>query len=334
MAGKLIENLELKMRNKISNFSLKQFINDRGILIAFILIVIILTFATPNFMTAANIINVLRQVSCIGIATIGVGVLIIMGQIDLAIGSTFALAGIIAGLMVSTGVGGFGLHPVLGYFAGIATAVAVSLFSGVVVAKARIPAFIVTMGMMSIVRGLALIFAHGMPVGNFPEGFTYLGTKSIGPIPWTIVIFLITIAVMWYIMEKRPLGRYIYAVGSNEDAARAAGINVDRVKIKTYLIEGILVGVAATVLAARLKSAAPAMGAGYELDAIAGAISGGVSFNGGIGSVPDMVLGALLIGVINNGMDLLGVEAFYKQVVKGSIIIIAVLIDRKRTGRA
>ena len=318
----------------IDNFNFKQFVSDRGILIAFIVIIILLSIAAPNFLTTANIINVLRQVSCIGIATIGVGVLIIMGQIDLAIGSTFALSGIIAGIMVSSGAGGMGLHPVVGFLAGIATAVVVALLSGVIVAKARIPAFIVTMGMMSIARGLALIFAHGMPVGNFPDGFTYLGSKSVGPIPWTVIIFLITIAVMWYIMEKRPLGRYIYAVGSNEDAARAAGINVDWVKIKTYLIEGILVGIGATILASRLKSAAPAMGLGYELDAIAGAIIGGVSFSGGIGSVGDMVLGALLIGVINNGMDLLGVEAFYKQVVKGSIIIIAVLIDRKRSGRS
>lgn len=318
----------------IDNFNFKQFVSDRGILIAFIVIIILLSIASPNFLTTANIINVLRQVSCIGIATIGVGVLIIMGQIDLAIGSTFALSGIIAGIMVSSGAGGMGLHPVVGFLAGIATAVVVALLSGVIVAKARIPAFIVTMGMMSIARGLALIFAHGMPVGNFPDGFTYLGSKSAGPIPWTVIIFLITIAVMWYIMEKRPLGRYIYAVGSNEDAARAAGINVDWVKIKTYLIEGILVGIGATILASRLKSAAPAMGLGYELDAIAGAIIGGVSFSGGIGSVGDMVLGALLIGVINNGMDLLGVEAFYKQVVKGSIIIIAVLIDRKRSGRS
>jgi len=322
--------------NIVQNFkkiNYKQFINDHGIAIAFVIIVVILSFASPNFLTTANIINVLRQVSCIGIATLGVGILIIMGQIDLAIGSTFALSGIVAGLAVSSGTGGLGLHPVIGYLAGIAMALLVAFLSGLVVAKARIPAFIVTMGTMSIGRGLALIFAHGMPVGNFPDGFTYLGTKSLGPIPWTVAIFILMIIIVWYIMERRPLGRYMYAVGSNEDAARAAGINVDMVKIKGYMIEGALVGLAATVLAARLKSAAPAMGMGYELDAIAGAIIGGVSFNGGIGKVGDMVLGALLIAVINNGMDLLGVEAFYKQVVKGSIIIIAVLIDRKRSGR-
>ena len=319
---------------RMRNANLKRLLSEHGILIGFIAIVIILSIATPNFLTAGNIINVLRQVSSIGIATIGVGMLIIMGQIDLAIGSTFALTGIMAGLTVSTGLGGYGLHPIIGFAVGIATGIIVGGISGWIVAKARIPAFIVTMGTMSICRGLALIFSHGMPVGNFPDGFNYLGSASLGPIPWPIIIFALVILFGKYLMEKRPLGRYIYAVGSNEDAARAAGINVDKVKIKTYLIAGGMVGLGGTVLAARMKSAAPSMGVGYELDAIAGAIIGGVSFSGGIGRIRDMVLGALLIGVINNGMDLLGVEAFYKQVVKGSIIILAVLIDRKRSGRA
>ena len=139
---------------------------------------------------------------------------------------------------------------------------------------------------------------------------------------------------MDFVMKKRPLGRYIYAVGSNEDAALAAGINTKAIKVKAYLLEGGLLGLAATLLASRLKSAAPALGQGYELDAIAGAIVGGVSFSGGIGTVWSMVLGAIIIGVINNGMDLLGVEAFYKQIVKGLIILFAVLLDRQRAGRA
>jgi ribose/xylose/arabinose/galactoside ABC-type transport system permease subunit len=318
---------------RLKNIDFKKILSNHGILIGFIIIVILLAIATPNFLTASNIINVLRQISCIGIATIGVGILIIMGQNDLAIGSAFALTGILAGLTVSSGLGGLNLHPVAGFAAGISTGVIVGGFSGMIVAKARIPAFIVTMGTMSICRGLALIFAHGMPVGNFPVGFNYFGSASLGPIPWPVLIFTLVALLSYFIMEKRPLGRYIYAVGSNEEAARAAGIHVDRVKIKAYLYEGALVGLAGTVLAGRMKSAAPALGVGYELDAIAGAIIGGVSFTGGIGKIGGMVLGALLIGVINNGMDLMGVEAFYKQVVKGSIIILAVLIDRKRSGR-
>ena len=321
------------MVNSKKKISARKILEENGILIAFVIICIILSFASPHFLTSANLFNVLRQISTIGIATIGVGMLIVMGTIDLSIGSTFALAGIIAGLTVSTGIGGFGLHPVLGFAVGIGTGIFIGAFNGVIVAKARIPAFIVTMGMMSICRGLALIFARGMPIGSFPEGFNWLGSAFIGPIPLPVIVFVLVAIFVWFLMEKRPLGRYIYAVGSNETAARAAGINVDRVKIKTYLIHGAMVGLSATVLASRMRSAAPGLGVGFELDAIAGAIIGGVSFTGGIGRVQDMVLGALLIGIINNGMDLLGVGAFYKQIVMGSLIIIAVLIDRNRSGR-
>jgi len=319
---------------KLKTFNYRQFVRDHGILIGFFIIVALLSIARPNFLRISNLITVLRQVSCIGIATLGIGFLIIMNCIDLGLGSTLALVGILAGLSVSTGVFGLGLPTAAGFVVGIAAAAAVSLFAGTIVAKARIPAFIVTMGTMSIGRGLALIFAHGMPVANFPESFNFLGTASLGPVPWPVIIYVICILIAWYLLNKRPLGRYIYAVGSNEEAARAAGINVDMVKIKAYLIEGVALGISGILFAGRVKSATPTFASGYELDAIAGCIIGGVSFSGGIGNVSDMVIGALLLGVINNGMDLLGVEAFYKQVVKGAIIIIAVLIDRNRTGRA
>jgi len=259
-----------------------------------------------------------------------------MNCIDLSIGSMFALCGITAGLMVSTGKEGLGLPSFVGFIVGILTGMLVGLFNGVTVAKGKIPAFIVTMGSMWITRGIALVLAHGMPVGSFPASFVYLGTASLDAnnmIPWSVLIFFIVILVMDFVMKKRPLGRYIYAVGGNEDSAIAAGINTTRIKIKAYLVEGALVGLAATLLASRLKSAAPALGQGYETDCIAGAIVGGVSFTGGIGTVWGMVLGAVIIGVINNGMDLLGVEAFYKQIVKGAIIILAVLLDRRRAGR-
>lgn len=317
----------------IKNFNFRQFLRDHGILVGFFIIVVLLSLARPNFLRVSNLITVLRQVSCIGIATIGIGFLIIMNCIDLGLGSTLALVGILAGLAVSSGTYGMALPTPVGFLVGIVTASIVGLFAGTIIAKARIPAFIVTMGTMSIGRGLALIFAHGMPVANFPDSFNFLGTESLGPIPWPVIIYVLVILVAWFILNKRPLGRYIYAVGSNEEAARAAGINVDMVKIKTYLMEGILLGLAGTIFAGRVKSASPTFASGYELDAIAGCIIGGVSFSGGIGNISDMVIGALLLGVINNGMDLLGVEAFYKQVVKGLIIIIAVLIDRKRTGR-
>lgn len=310
------------------------YLKNYGILIGFGIIFVLLSFFAPGFLTANNMINILKQISAIGIATIGVGILIIMNCIDLSIGSMFALNGVLAGLTVSTSVVGLGMPAIFGYIAGIGSGVLVGLFTGVIVAKGKIPAFIVTMGTQSIARGLALIFAHGMPIGEFPDSFNFLGSKSIGGVlPWTVVIFIIVIIVMNFVMKKRPIGRYIYAVGGNEEAAKVAGIDVDKVKIRAYIIEGILLGLASTLMASRLKSAAPGLGVGYDLDAIAGCIIGGVSFTGGIGTVFDMVLGALVMGVINNGMDLMSVDAFYKYVVKGSIIILAVLIDRKRAGR-
>ncbi len=310
------------------------FLKNHGILLGFAVICIILSIATPNFLTVSNITTVLKQTSCIGIATIGVGLLIIINGIDLSIGSMFALNGVIAGVVVSTGTGGLGLPSWVGFLAGIACGMLCGAFTGVIVAKGRIPAFIVTLGTQSIARGLALIFAHGMPVGSFPDSFNYIGSGTLfGFIPWLVVIYVIVIIVMNFVMKKRVFGRHLYAVGGNEEAAKVAGINVDKVKIQTYLIEGFLLGLASVMMASRLKSAAPNLGTGYEGDAIAGCIIGGVSFNGGIGTIFDMVVGALIIGVINNGMDLLGVDAFYKYVVKGSIIILAVLLDRKRAGR-
>lgn len=318
----------------IKRRDLSYYLKNRGILLGFIVICVALSIATPTFLTVSNITTVLKQVSCIGIASIGVGLLIIMNCIDLSIGSMFALNGVVAGVVVSTSAGGYGLPPVVGFIAGIAAGVIFSGVTGVIVAKGKIPAFIVTLGTQSIARGLALILAHGMPVGGFPDSFSYIGTASIfGFLPWLVIIYIAVILIMDFVMKKRPFGRHLYAVGGNEEAAKVAGINVDKVKIQAYLIEGLLIGLASVMMASRLKSAAPALGTGYEGDAIAGCIIGGVSFTGGIGSVFDMVLGALVIGVINNGMDLLGVDAFYKYVVKGSIIVLAVLVDRKRAGR-
>lgn len=315
---------------------LKKIAQNYGIVICLVFLSALLSIVTPNFLTYGNLITILRQLSCIGIATLGMGCLIIMGGIDLSLGSVFALSGVSAGMVVSLNATGLGMHPVVGYAVGIGIGAVIGFVNGFIIAKGKIPPFIVTMGTMSIGRGLAMIVAHGMPVGKFPDGFNYLGSATIDPwgkIPWLVVIFVIVAIVVGYILTKRPMGRYIYAIGSNTEAAKVAGINVDWVKIKAYLLEGVLVGLAGTLLASRLKSASPTVGEGYEMDAIAGCIVGGVSMAGGIGKVRDMLIGAMLIAVINNGMDLLSVEAFYKKLVKGSIIILAVLIDRYRSGR-
>lgn len=327
----------MNLKASLKNFSFKYILQNYGILIGFGLIFVILSLTAKNFFQLQNFLIILKQVSCIGIAALGVGMLIIMGAIDLSIGSMFALTGVAAGLVVSTTATGNGLPAVLGYGMAILVGIAVGTFNGIIIAKGKIPPFIVTMGTMSITRGLALLLAHGMPVGNFTDEFNYLGTNFIDPwriVPWTVVMFIATILLIDFILKKRPFGRYIYAIGGNEEAAKAAGINVVAVKIKAYLLNGALLGFAGALMASRLKSAAPALGVGYELDAIAGCIIGGISFTGGLGSAWSAVLGSIIIGTINNGMDLLGVDAFYKQVVKGTIIILAVLIDRQRSGRS
>jgi ribose/xylose/arabinose/galactoside ABC-type transport system permease subunit len=226
---------------------------------------------------------------------------------------------------------------IVAYVAGVGVGLAAGLFNGLVIAKAGVPPFIVTMGTMSIARGLALIISHGMPVGAFTDTFNFLGNQFLDPwklLPWTIIIYFMAILLVDFVLKRRPFGRYLYAVGGNEEAAKAAGINVATLKIKAYLFNGALVGFAGTLLASRLKSAAPSLGNGYELDAIAGCIIGGISFTGGLGNAWCSVLGSVIIATINNGMDLMGVNVFYKQVVKGIIIVLAVLIDRNRIGRS
>lgn len=321
----------------MKTLNIKRIVQNYSIIICLLIMCVLLTIATPNFLTYSNLITILRQLSCIGIATLGMGCLIIMGGIDLSMGSVFALSGVSSGMIVSLSATGMGLPAIVGYAVGIGVGAVIGFVNGFIIAKGKIPPFIVTMGTMNIGRGLAMIVAHGMPVGKFPDEFNYLGNATIDPwgkIPWLVVLFGIAAIGTSYLLSRRPMGRYIYAIGANGEAAKVAGIDVDRVKIFAYLIEGIMVGLAGTLLTSRLKSASPTVGEGYEMDAIAGCIVGGVSMTGGLGKVRDMLIGALLIAVINNGMDLLSVEAFYKKIVKGTIVIVAVLIDRYRTGRS
>ncbi len=325
-----------------------RFIQKRVIVTIFILAIIILAFTVPNFFTLKNFFLVLKTTSAIGITTIGMGILLIMGQIDLSVGSLMALGGVFSAVMVSNiniysnwfnFASSFGIDPV---FIAILTAIlvgaAVGAFNGVVVAKGKVPPFIVTLGTMTICRGIAYILSKGMPVAKLLDSYTIMGGGRIQLSPtdlslninYTIFVFVAVIIVISFIMKRRRFGRYIYAIGGNEKAALAAGINVDLVKIKAYILEGVLVSIAGMLSISRLTTAQPGFGEGYELDAIAGCIIGGISFNGGIGTIMSGVIGALILTIIQQGMDMLSVQTFYQQIVKGAIIILAVLLDRKR----
>ncbi|MDD5016673.1 MAG: ABC transporter permease [Eubacteriales bacterium] len=323
----------------------KGILQKYAILFGFLVIVIVLGFVTETFFTLNNLFLILKQVSCIGITTVAMCMLIIMGCIDLSVGSVMAVSGVFGALMVSEAnpqwmafASSFGIDPVwIALLAGILMGTAFGVFNGLIIAKGKIPPFIVTLGSMTIARGLAYILSQGMPVAKLLDSFTGIGagkltlSESAGlHISNTVFFYIGVVLLVSFILKKRRFGRYIYAIGGNESAALAAGINVDAVKLKAYVLAGSLVGLAGTLSVSRLKSAPPAFGNAYELDAIAGCIIGGVSFNGGIGKVWSSVVGAFILVIIQQGMDMLDVQTFYQQIVKGLIIILAVLGDRKR----
>lgn len=306
--------------------SAPELLSKYGILIGFAGICAFLSLASPAFLRPANLVNILRQVSIIGIVAMGMTMVIIMGGIDLSVGSSLALVGVVSAIVARDS--GSALAGPLA--AGIAVGAAVGLFNGLLVAKGRIVAFIVTLGTQTIARGLAFILAKGMPVAGLEEGFFVLGGGDLFGLPLPVVVLFVVFGAVALVLARTRHGRRVYAIGGNETAAVAAGIDVDKTKILTYVLLGALVGLAGVVLASRIKSGQPAVAAGYDLDAIAACIIGGVSFSGGIGGAGGTLLGVLIIGVINNGLDLLNVQTFYQQIVKGAIIIGAVLMDRKR----
>jgi inositol transport system permease protein len=301
------------------------YLSKYGIFIAFIVICIMLSIATPYFFTAQNIIIVLRQVSINGILAIGVTFVIIAGGIDLSLGSVLALTGVVAASFAHPGTYALVVPVMLG----ILTGVIIGAINGLTITLGKVAPFIVTLGMMTIARGLALVWSNGRPVTNLSPAFNYIGGGDLLHIPVPILLFVLVIIVSAVILKYTRIGRYIYAVGGNENAARASGIRVSGVKLFAYMMCSGLAGLAGIILASRITTGQPNAGIAYELDAIAAVVIGGTSLLGGRGSIAGTVTGVLIIGVINNGLDLLNVTSYYQQIIKGIIIIAAVLLDRK-----
>ena len=300
-------------------------IKSLGLVIALVVISATLSFAIPNFLTVSNLINVVRQISINGILAVGVTFVLLTGGVDLSLGSLVALTGVVAACAAHPGQ-----YPVVVPLAlGVLAGAACGAVNGFVITKGKVAPFIVTLGMMTVARGLALVVSGGRPVSDLSSSFTRLGGDAVGvPIP-AIILAVITLLSLLLLRNMR-LGRYIYAVGGNETATRMSGINVNAVKMFAYSVCGGLAGVAGVVLAARITTGQPNAGVGYELDAIAAVVIGGTSLSGGVGGVGGTILGALLIGVINNGLDLLNVTSYYQAIVKGVIIVGAVWLDSKR----
>ena len=296
-----------------------------GLLFVILLVGLGLTFTTDTFLSLANLTNVARQVSINGILAVGVTFVLLTAGVDLSLGSVVALSGVACATFAHPGD-----HPVFVPIAvGLLTGAACGLVNGVLVTRGGVAPFIVTLGMMTVARGLALIVSGGRPVANMSAELTALAGDFYGlPIP--VLCFAGVALLAWLFLRHFRLGRHIYAVGGNENAARAAGVPVERVKLFAYGLCGLLTGLAGVVLAARITTGQPNAGQAYELDAIAAVVIGGTSLAGGVGTITGTLLGVLLIGVINNGLDLQGVSSYYQAVIKGVIIVGAVWLDRRQ----
>jgi ribose transport system permease protein len=293
-----------------------------------VLIVICIFFAvlTPNFLTQNNMVNVVRQASINIVLAAGMTFVILTGGIDLAVGSVLGFTAVIA-VAVS-------LIPALGWAAvplALLAGLLVGVLTGMMVAYVGLPPFIVTLGTYTAIRGAAYLVAGGTTVINSKIGFAWIGNGYLGPVPWLVIIALLTIAISAFILHSTVLGVHVYATGGNAQAARLTGIPVPFVFIFAYGVSGLLSGLGGVMSASRLYSAQGQLGIGYELDAIAAVILGGTSFSGGIGTVFGTLIGALIIAVLNNGLTLMNVSFYWQLVIKGAVIVLAVTLDRLRT---
>lgn len=306
---------------------LTTFFIDYWIYFALIFICLILSLSSDHFLTLSNITNVIRQVSFNGILAIGLTFVIITGGIDLSVGAVLALSGVIAASF--SVIDSNPLPLPIAMLLGLAAGALCGLLNGILVTKGKMAAFIVTMVVMTVARGVTLVYSDGRPVVNFTDGFRKVGGGYLLGLPIPIIVLAIVVIISYFVLNHTKFGRHLYAVGGNEQAAKASGLNVHRIKIWVYVISGTLAGLTGIVLVSRVNAASPITGMGYELDAIAAAVIGGSSLTGGRGFIMGSIIGALIIGIISNGLDIMNVSAYYQQIIKGAIICGAVLLDRK-----
>ncbi|MCQ2104167.1 MAG: ribose ABC transporter permease [Fibrobacter sp.] len=323
---------------KKENKSIGAFLSEYGVFIALLILVVIISSISPEFRQPGNFLNLLRQASFNGLIAFGMTCVILSGGIDLSVGSTFALSAIVCAEMIGHGVPVIVAVPVA-----LLVGVALGLISGLLVTKGRLQPFIATLITMTAYRGLAMIITDGKPISRLAESsgdsvlfkamgkgnfiFTFAPDFKI-PIP--IVILVVVFGIMYFMLKHTTFGRRLYATGSNAKCAALSGVNIDRVKMSVYAISGFLSAMAGLIMISRVDSAQPIMGSGYELDAIAAVALGGTSMNGGRGRIAGTIAGVLIIAVLNNGLNILGVTSYYQSVVKAVVILVAVLADRKR----
>lgn len=314
------------MVSNIKNGVVKFFKDNIGIIVALIMMCLFLVLfpaTRTTFLTSKNIFNILRQnASNLFLAT-GMTMVIILGGIELSVGSVIALSGCVAaGCVVN-----LGLPEIVGFLAAILVGALVGLFNGYIISSTNIPPFIVTLASMNITKGIALVYTQGAPIRCMTDAFKFPGAGYVGPIPTPVILMLIVFIIAAFVMNRTQLGRHIYAVGGNALAAEFSGINIKKVKFIVYIYTGIMAGIAGVIVASRLYSGQPTAGDGAEMDAIAAVVVGGTSMSGGSGRIGGTLIGVLIIGVLNNGLNLLGVDSNWQYIVKGFVILLAVYID-------
>lgn len=298
--------------------------DNKGILIGLAILIIFTAVMNPEFLTSQNILNVLRQTSINMIVAIGVTLVIILGGIDLSVGSIMAASGVVTGGLIAYS----GVSIWIAIIAGLLIGVIFGLINGILTAYKFLPSFIVTLATMNIARGFAYVYTDGKPIRVMSDEFNFVGSGYVGGIiPMPVIYMLVIIIITSILMNRTKLGRHIYAVGGNLEAAKFSGINTKKVQLYAFTISGFLAAFAGIVLASRMFSGQPTAGEGAELDAIAAVVLGGTSLTGGSGRISGTVIGALIIGVLSNALNLMGVNSFWQYIIKGIVIIIAVYVD-------
>jgi ribose transport system permease protein len=314
-----------------SGSRLVDFLAKYGIFLILVIIVLALSIITPIvrgdqlFLSSRNLLQVLLQASINLIIAIAMTFIITSGGIDLSVGSIVAIAGIAAALAMQAGAG-----PWLGFLVAVLAGTLCGLFNGFLITVVNLVPFIATLGTMGIFRGLGLIFSEGLPIYGFSRDFLAIFAGRVGAVPVQVIVAIGIAALGWFVLTQTRFGKYVTAIGGNEETAKLAGISVKRYKVGIYALGGLLTGVASALLTARLSSADPTAGTFYELDAIAATVMGGTSLTGGQGTIAGTIVGALVISLVRNGMNLLNVPSFWQQFVIGSVIILAAALDQWR----
>ena len=311
----------------LSGKNIGQFYNKFGIIIILVVIVIASSLANDNFMSSGNVTNILKQIAVVAILALGATYIIILGHINVSYGSAIALVGSVA-CQVNVATGSL----LASIIAALALGGAMGALNGFVITYFRIPAFIMTLATTTVARGAVLLITGGIPVTGMTDSFLYIGQgmlfKNLAvPIPISVIILIVLSIISWLILSKTRFGRHIYAVGGNENAAIASGIDAKAVIRKAFILDGLFIAIAGILFVSRMNSGQPGAGVGYEFSAITAVIVGGTSLAGGVGSIPGTVIGALIVGIINNIQTLMGVHTYWQQIVQGVIILLAVIID-------